>query len=196
MNLGLLASRRGSNMQSVLDACDAGTLPATPRVLITNNPSAEAIQRAQRAGMATHVLNSATHEDPDALDSAIHSALTDAHCNLIVLAGYMKLIGPRVLREFRNRIVNIHPALLPRFGGKGMYGIHVHRAVIASGARVSGVSVHLVDEEYDHGRILAQAEVPVYPNDTPEALAERVLRKEHEFLPAVLAQIAKNQIAL
>lgn len=196
MNLGFLASHRGSNMQAVLDACDAGKLPATPKVLISNNPGAEVIQRAQRAGMAIHILNSVTHADSDALDSAIHAALTEARCDLIVLAGYMKLIGPRVLREFRNRIVNIHPALLPRFGGRGMYGIHVHRAVIASGTRVSGVSVHLVDEEYDHGRVLAQAEVPVYPNDTPETLAERVLQKEREFLPAVLTRIAKNQIAL
>lgn len=196
MRLGFLASHRGSNMQAVLDACEAHTLAATPVVLVSNNRGSEAILRAQRAGMATHVLNRVTHPDPDVLDSAIHDALTAARCDVIVLAGFMKMIGPRVLRAFANRIINIHPALLPRHGGKGMFGMHVHRSVIASGDRVSGVSVHLVDEEYDHGRVLAQAEVPVVPGDTPEALAERVLKKEHQFLPEVLSRIEKGELKL
>ena len=196
MRLGFFASHRGSNMQAVLDACEAGTLSATPVVLVSNNRNAEALQRAQRGGMAIHVLNSVTHPDPDRLDAAIHDALTAARCDLIVLAGFMKMIGPRVLRSFANRIINIHPALLPRHGGKGMFGMHVHRAVIASGERTWGVSVHLVDEEYDHGRILAQAEVPVAHDDTPESLAERVLRKEHEFLPEVLSKIEKGELSL
>ena len=196
MRIGFLASHRGSNMQAVLDACEAGSLSATPVVLVTNNRGAEAIQRAQRAGMSIHVLNGVTHPDPDLLDLAIHDALTAARCDLIVLAGFMKMIGPRVLHAFARRIVNIHPALLPRHGGKGMFGMHVHRSVIASGDRISGVSVHLVDEEYDHGRVLAQAEVPVEPDDTPESLAERVLKKEHEFLPEVVSRIAKGELSL
>lgn len=183
-------------MQAVLDSCEAGTLLVTPVVLVTNNRGAEAIQRAQRAGMTIHVLNSATHPDPDSLDSAIQDALEAGCCDLIVLAGYMKMIGPRVLRAFGDRIVNIHPALLPRHGGKGMYGMHVHRAVIECGDLVTGVTIHLVNEEYDQGRIIAQAEVPVAPSDTPESLAERVLEKEHEFLPEVLSKVAKGEMSL
>lgn len=183
-------------MQAVLEACEAGRLAATPVVLISNNRGSEAIARAQRAGMTTHVLNNVTHPDPDMLDSAIHDALIEARCEIIVLAGFMKMIGPRVLRAFSGRIINIHPALLPRHGGKGMFGIHVHRSVIASGDRVSGVSVHLVDEEYDHGRVIAQAEVSVATHDTPESLAERVLKKEHEFLPEVLSRIVKGELTL
>jgi len=126
----------------------------------------------------------------------MYDALVAARCDLVVLAGFMKMIGPRVLHAFRDRIVNIHPALLPRHGGKGMYGMHVHRAVIASGDRVSGVTVHLVDEEYDHGRVLAQMEIPVVPDDSPESLADRVLKKEHQFLPEVLGRIVKGDLKL
>lgn len=144
--------------------------------------------------MATHVLNAITHSDPDELDLAIHEALEG--CDLIVLAGFMKMIGPRVLQAYRNRIVNIHPALLPRHGGKGMYGMYVHRAVIASGDTVTGVSVHLVDEEYDHGRILAQTEVPISIHDTPETLAEKVLKVENRFLVETLYRVCIGDLEL
>lgn len=183
-------------MQAVLEACAEGRLDAVPAVLVTNNRSAAAIQHAQRGGLGVYVLNGLTHPEPDALDIAMHDALVAARCDLVVLAGFMKMIGPRVLHAFRDRIVNIHPALLPRHGGKGMYGMHVHRAVIASGDRVSGVTVHLVDEEYDHGRVLAQMEIPVVPDDSPESLADRVLKKEHQFLPEVLGRIVKGDLKL
>ena len=113
MRLGFLASHRGSNMQAVLDACESGSLSATPAVLVTNNRTAEAIQRATRANIPVHVLNRTTHPDPETLDSAMCEALQAAGCDMIVLAGFMKMIGPRVLNAYRGRIVNIHPSLLP-----------------------------------------------------------------------------------
>lgn len=196
MNIGFLASHRGSNMQAVLDACEAGRLSITPAVLISNNRCAEAVTRAKEWGMPAYVLNSVTHPEPGALDKAILATLQRHECELILLAGFMKKIGPRVLEIFQNRILNIHPALLPRHGGKGMYGMNVHRAVLAARDPVTGVSVHLVDEEYDHGRVLCQAEVAILPGDTPESLAERVLRREHEFLVETLDRISKGELEL
>jgi phosphoribosylglycinamide formyltransferase-1 len=108
----------------------------------------------------------------------------------------MKKIDPMIVRQYRNRIVNIHPALLPEFGGRGMYGMNVHRAVLTSGARTSGASVHIVDEEYDHGRVLLKKTVPVLPDDTPETLAARVLAVEHELYPETIRLIAEGQLAL
>jgi phosphoribosylglycinamide formyltransferase-1 len=122
--------------------------------------------------------------------------LIEHRIELIVLAGYMKLLGPKVVARFRNRILNIHPALLPNYGGTGMYGMRVHEAVIAAGDTETGVTVHLVDEKYDEGEIVAQTRVAVLPSDTPATLAARVLIREHEFLPEVLAGIRNEQILL
>ena len=115
---------------------------------------------------------------------------------VVALAGYMKKLGPRTLGAYRNRVLNVHPALLPKFGGWGMYGDRVHAAVLASGDRVSGVSVHLVDEEYDRGPVISQVEVPVLPDDTPETLAARVLAQEHTLYPKTLQRIASGEIDL
>jgi phosphoribosylglycinamide formyltransferase-1 len=115
---------------------------------------------------------------------------------LVVLAGYMKKVGPRTLRHFAGRVLNIHPALLPKFGGQGMYGRRVHEAVLAAGERETGVTIHLVDDEYDHGRILGQCRVPVLPGDTVESLAQRVLQREHEFLVEMLVRIVSGAVAL
>ena len=183
-------------MQAVLDAHEAGRLQATPAVVISNNRGAEAIARAERSQIPAYVLNSVTHPDPETLDQAHLDILQRHKIEIIVLAGFMKKIGPRVLRAFRGRILNIHPSLLPRHGGQGMHGMHVHRAVLAAGDRVTGVSVHLVDEEYDHGRILAQTEVPVVSGDTPELLADRVLKVEHEFLVETLCRICEGDLAI
>ena len=115
---------------------------------------------------------------------------------VVALAGYMKMLGPRTLDAYRNRILNVHPALLPKFGGQGMYGERVHRAVLASGDSVSGVTVHLVDEEYDRGPVVAQTEVPVLPGDTPDTLAARVLEQEHILYPETIQRIATGEVDL
>lgn len=183
-------------MQAVIEACAAGTLQATPSVLVCNNRNAEAIERANKRQVPAYILNSVIHPNPDDLDQAIHDALKAHGTDIVVLAGYMKKIGPKVLSAYAGRILNIHPALLPKYGGRGMYGAHVHETVLAAKEKVSGVSVHLVDEEYDHGRVLAQTEVPVLENDSTETLAARVLSKEHETLIATLQRIVSGDILL
>ncbi|WP_027892197.1 phosphoribosylglycinamide formyltransferase [Calidithermus chliarophilus] len=194
MNLGFLASGRGSNMQAVIDACKRGELAATPRVVISNNSASGALERARQEGIPAYHLSSHTHGE--GLDEAILETLRRHEAQLVVLAGYMKKLGPRTLAAYRNRIVNIHPALLPKFGGQGMYGMNVHQAVIAAGERETGVTIHLVDEEYDHGATLAQARVPVLPGDTPETLARRVLEREHTFLVETLGRIVRGELPL
>jgi len=196
MTLGFFASHGGSNMQAILDGIKAGRLDARAALLITNNRKCQALERAEREGLAHEVLNGVTHPDPEDLDAAMLAALREHGVDLIVLAGYMKKIGPRVLAAYEGRIVNIHPALLPRFGGQGMFGHHVHRAVLEAGEGVTGATVHLVDANYDEGRILAQAEVPVLPDDTVETLAARVLVAEHQLFVDTLARIEKGQLAL
>lgn len=196
LRLGFLASHGGSNLQAILDAIRLGALPAEARVVVCNNSGATALRRAREAGVAALHLSGGTHPDPDALDSAILAALRERGANLVVLAGYMKKIGPRVLAAYPRRILNVHPALLPKFGGKGMFGMHVHQAVLAAGESVSGVSVHLVDGEYDRGAILAQARVPVEKGDTPERLQARVLKQEHRLFPETLRRVALGELDL
>ncbi len=194
--LGLLASHRGSNMQAVIDACNSGRLVAEPRVVISNNGHAEALDRARRERIPAYHLSLRTHPDPAVLDAEILTALTRHEAGLVILTGYMKRLGPRVLGYYRGRVINIHPALLPRFGGQGMYGNRVHAAVLAAGEAETGVSIHLVDAEYDRGRILAQCRMPVEPGDTVKTLAERVLACEHTFLVATLARILSGALPL
>lgn len=196
LKLGFLASHQGSNMQAIIDACLEGRLAAEPCVVISNNRNAEALQRAQKAGVPAYHMNSKTHPDPNALDLAIVDVLRRHGVNLLILAGYMRKVGPQTLREFWSRILNIHPALLPKFGGQGMYGMHVHEAVIRSGDRETGITIHVVDEEYDQGPIVSQCRIPVEPGDTPESLRERVLAREHEFFVETLVKIASGDIVM
>lgn len=196
MKLGFLASHGGSNMQAILDACSRKAIAASPSLLVCNNPGATALERAKNAGMPAIVLNGKTHPDFAQLDEAILRALKEAEVELVILAGYMKKIGPRVLQGYQNRILNIHPALLPKFGGQGMYGMNVHRAVIAAGETESGATVHLIDEVYDEGPILNQARVPVLPDDSAETLQARVLEQEHKLYPDTIAKIVAGEITL
>ena len=196
LRLGVLASHTGTNLQSIVDACHAGSLDAEVRVVISNNSRSLALERARAAGIPTAHLSSATHPAPDALDAAIERTLKSHGVELVALAGYMKKLGPRTLGAYRNRVLNVHPALLPKFGGWGMFGARVHAAVLASGDRVSGVTVHLVDDEYDCGPVISQVEVPVLPGDTRETLAARVLAQEHILYPKTLQRIASGEVDL
>jgi phosphoribosylglycinamide formyltransferase-1 len=196
MKLGFLASHGGSNMQAIIDACKDGRLDAKPCVVISNNPASAALLRAKTEGISGCHLSSVTHPVPDALDERIKGTLQEHSVDVVILAGYMKKIGPKTLDAFRGRILNIHPALLPKHGGKGMYGRRVHEAVLASGDRITGVTVHVIDEEYDTGPIVAQCEVEVRPGDTVETLSERVLEREHSFYVETLQRIAAGQLKL
>jgi formyltetrahydrofolate-dependent phosphoribosylglycinamide formyltransferase len=184
--VAVLASGGGTNLQALLDAGSAGA-PARVQRVVSNRAAAGALDRARRAGLAAVVLREAA-DAREVLD-----ALGDV--DLVVLAGYLKLVPAPVVARFRWRMINIHPALLPAFGGAGMYGLRVHAAVLASGATVTGATVHYVDEAYDRGPVIAQWPVPVRPGDTPDALAARVLAIEHRLLPAVAAELARRAFA-
>jgi phosphoribosylglycinamide formyltransferase 1 len=196
LRLGFLASHGGSNVQAILDACREGRLDAEPCVVISNNSDAAVLDRAMAARVPAFHLSAHVHPDPARLDEAILATLEKHRVNLIVLAGYMKKLGPKTLARYRGRVLNIHPALLPKFGGRGMYGHHVHDAVLAAGETESGATVHLADAEYDTGRILAQRTVPIPAGDTPEGLAARVLEVEHQLYAETLQRIARGEIML
>jgi len=187
LRVAVLASGGGSNVQALLDAARDPGAGFTVVLVISNRPDAGALARAQRAGVPTATIGS------DGRDAAgLGALLREARAGLVVLAGYLKLVPPEVVAAFAGRMLNIHPALLPAFGGPGMYGRRVHEAVLASGARCSGPTVHLVDARFDHGRILAQWPVPIAPGDDPESLAARVLEAEHRLLPAVVRAWART----
>jgi phosphoribosylglycinamide formyltransferase 1 len=184
MRIAVAISGRGSNLEALHEALRSGAT-AKIAVVISDRPGAGGLDRARSWGVPTEVLPSPT-------DGAVWLALLRRYAvDLVVLAGYVKLVPANVIAAYRGRIVNVHPALLPAFGGQGMYGRRVHEAVLASGVHETGATVHLVDEAYDHGATLAQARVPVLPGDTPEVLAQRVLELEHRLLPAVVLAAAK-----
>jgi phosphoribosylglycinamide formyltransferase-1 len=184
LRLAVCVSGRGSNLVALLRSL-ARSDRARVELVLSDRADAPALDRAREWGVKAVSLTDAR----DASEWLRH--LRAERVELVVLAGYLKLVPAEVIAEYRDRIVNIHPALLPDFGGPGMYGRRVHEAVLRSGATFSGATVHLVDEEYDRGAILAQARVPVLPGDTPEALAARVLEAEHLLLPAVVMQAAE-----
>jgi formyltetrahydrofolate-dependent phosphoribosylglycinamide formyltransferase len=184
MRVAVAVSGRGSNLDALLRTLAPGRTAEVVLVL-SNRPEAGGLDVARARGIPTVVL----HDSTDA--EAWLDALERAHAELLVLAGYLRLVPPAVVARWRGRIINVHPALLPAFGGPGMYGRRVHEAVLRSGATESGASVHLVDEVYDRGQVLAQERVPVLPGDTPETLAARVLAVEHRLLPAVVLAAAE-----
>jgi len=192
-NLAILASGAGTTAEAVITACHSGTIPAEPVILIGNNSKADVFARAARLGVPTCHLSGHTHADPDALDAAILAALHDVQTTHIVLAGYMKKLGPQTLHAYAGHVFNTHPARLPAFGGQGMYGHRVHEAVLASGVAVTGATVHYVEAEYDTGPTIAQVEVPISPDDTVDTLARRVQAAERELLIQTLAAITQKQ---
>lgn len=196
LNLGFLASHNGSNMQAVVRSCEEGRLGAIPRIVISNNKQSGALQFAQLHAIPCLHLSSASHKDPATLDKAILDALQENKVDLVLLVGYMKLLGPLTIAAYQGRILNIHPALLPKHGGQGMYGIRVHESVIAAAESETGVTIHHVNEQYDRGEIIAQCTVPVVPTDTPQVLAARVLQREHTFLVETLQAIVAGKIKL
>jgi phosphoribosylglycinamide formyltransferase-1 len=196
LRIAVLASGSGTTLQAVIDACEDGSLDGDVVVVVSNNSRAGAMDRARRHGIPAVHLSGSTHPAPGDLDRAFVETLHRHEPDLVLLAGYMKKLGPRVLEAFGGRMINTHPSLLPRFGGQGMYGGHVHAAVIESGDSETGVSVHLVDGEYDTGKVLAQRRLPVEPDDDAASLAARVQAVERPFLVEVLGRIAAGSIRL
>jgi phosphoribosylglycinamide formyltransferase-1 len=196
MNIGVLASHEGTTLQSLIDASASGSVPGRVTVVVSNNGNSGALARARRAGIRALHLSSKTHNNPEELDAAIRDALVAADVELVFLAGYMKRLGPLVLAAFKGRILNTHPALLPKFGGPGMYGDRVFEAVLEAGETESGVSIHLVHPEYDTGPIVRQCTVPVFPGDSLDDLKARARAREKEFVVETLSAIAKGHITL
>ena len=192
--IAVLASGAGTVLQAIIDGCEDGRLAADICLIVSNNSRSGAAQRAERHGIPFRHLSGQTHPDPAALDAALLGALLERSADLVFLAGYMKKLGPRTLAHFRGRILNTHPALLPRFGGLGMYGARVHAAVLASGDGVTGVSVHRVEGDYDSGPVLAQCQVPVLPGDDVESLSARVQTRERQFVVETLARIVRGEL--
>jgi len=183
LRIAVFASGGGTNLQALIDATKSGGLDGRVSAVISNNSNSYALVRAAKENIPGYHISGKTHPEQKELIRRLLDVLEMNGVNLIVLAGYMKLLPVEIIREYRNRIINIHPALLPKYGGKGMYGINVHKAVLESKDRISGATVHMVDEAYDHGAILIQRTVPVLPDDDPETLAARVLEVEHRILP-------------
>ena len=184
MRVAVAVSGRGSNLEALFTSLGNGD-EAQVVLVLSDRADAPALDLARQRNVAALAL-----EDWRSADEW-RDALEAQSVDLLVLAGFLKLVPPEVIARYRGRIINVHPALLPDFGGKGMYGIRVHEAVLQSGAAESGCTVHLVEEEYDRGMILAQARVPVLPGDTAQMLASRVLEQEHRLLPAVVLATAR-----
>ena len=191
LQLAVLGSGRGSNFQAILRAIEEGRLPSTRVCLvISNNSDAGILALARSAGIPALHVSQKQFPTEEAFTDAMLLALQRHGAELIVLAGYMKRVPSRFVREYRGRILNIHPALLPKFGGQGMYGRHVHEAVIAARERESGATVHVVDDEYDHGQVVLLRTIEVAPDETPETLAAKVLEVEHALYPEAIRQYA------
>lgn len=185
----VFASGSGTNFQSIIDAVEAGRIQARIRGLIASKPGIKALERAENHDIATRVLNPSDFENYSTYESALLQILQDWQTDLIVLAGYMLKVPPAVIETYRRKIINIHPSLLPKYGGKGFYGINVHEAVLNNNEEESGCTVHYVTEEYDKGPIIDQIKVSVCPDDDAETLAARVLEQEHKLLPRVIADL-------
>lgn len=194
LNIGVFASGNGSNFRAIHRAISDGRLDAAIRLVLSNNSQAGALAYAREQELPAVHFSTKTVPDETRYAGAMLELCAARGVEFIALAGYMKLLPTEMVRAYRRRILNIHPALLPRFGGPGMYGMRVHEAVIAAGVPESGATVHVVDEAYDHGAIVLQKSIPVLPGETPESLAARVLEIEHEIYPEALSLFAAGRI--
>ncbi|WP_131924859.1 phosphoribosylglycinamide formyltransferase [Christensenella hongkongensis] len=194
MKFAVMASGGGTDFQSLIDAVQSGQINAEICCLVAGKPDIYAIERAKTAGIPVEVVQKKSFGTVEAFDEAILAALKAHAADFVVLAGYLSIIGKKTISAYRNKIINIHPSLIPSFCGMGMYGGKVHEAVIEYGAKFSGATVHFVDEEADTGPIIMQQVVPVMEDDTPEKLAARVLETEHRILPEAVALMADGKL--
>ena len=195
VKLGVLVSGGGTNLQAIIDACESGILKdaAEITVVISNRPEAYALERARKSSIHAKLIDKRNFPSADEFCKAMSKELKTHEVKLVCLAGFLSMLTPEFIGEFQGNVINIHPALLPKFGGKGMYGHHVHEAVIKAGEKESGVTVHWVNEIYDNGKIIMQKKVPVLPGDDHDSLAKRVLQVEHEIYPqAILKSIMEG----
>jgi phosphoribosylglycinamide formyltransferase-1 len=196
IRLGVMASHGGTNLQAILDACSSGIIYGEVAVVISNNSNSYALERARKVGIEAIHLSSHTHSNPEELDMAIRDVMIKHKVDLVILAGYMKRLGKWILESFPNKVINSHPSLLPLHGGRGMYGDRVHDSVLKSGDKETGITIHLVDLEYDHGSIVSQTKVCVSPGDSVSSLRNRIQKEEHSFWIRTIERIRKREIDL
>jgi phosphoribosylglycinamide formyltransferase-1 len=189
--LGILASGSGTNLQAIIDAIEEGRIPAEIRLVVCNRPRAKALERAERHGLEVEVIDHKAFSSREAFDERVVRLLREKQVELVCLAGFDRLLSPMFVRAFPERILNIHPALLPSFPG-----LHAQQQALEYGVRIAGCTVHLVDEETDHGAIVIQAAVPVYSDDTIDSLRERILAEEHRIYPEAICLFAENRIRI
>ena len=191
-NIVVFSSGSGSNFQSIINAISTGVLDATITGLITDRENIRAIERANNNNIPYSIVSPKNFDSKNEYELKLLKIINFYHATILVLAGYLKKIPSSVIDLFRNRILNIHPSLLPKYGGKGFYGIKVHEAVIQNGELESGCTVHLVNEIYDDGPILGQIKVPINSNDTPSDLAQKILAEEHRLYPQIISEFLKT----
>ncbi|MCH8273070.1 MAG: phosphoribosylglycinamide formyltransferase [Candidatus Marinimicrobia bacterium] len=194
MRIAIFASGGGSNAEAIIRAASEGRLSAEVGLVVSNNPDAAVLQRAKALEVNYTTIDQRNFDSEESYISALFNVLDENGIDFIALAGYLKLVQPKLINKYKNKITNIHPALLPSFGGKGFYGKKVHEAVLEAGCKVSGVTVHLVSESYDRGPIISQLTLPVLADDNPESLAARVLKVEHQIYPEALQLFAEGRV--
>lgn len=196
LNIAVLVSGGGTNLQAIIDRIEDGTVKNTViRTVISNNPKAKALERAERHGIEAVCISPKQYETRDAFNRALLAAIDERGVDLIVLAGFMVVVPPMIIEKYKNRIINIHPSLIPSFCGTGYYGLHVHEAALKKGVKVSGATVHFVDEGTDTGPIIMQKAVEVRHGDTPEILQRRIMEEaEWQIMPAVIDAIAAGRV--
>ena len=192
--IAIFASRGGSNFKTIYEKIMSGNIPAEISIVISNNPNCGAIIFADKNAISTLIINKSRYPDSGSRDIILEKTLLKAKVHLICLAGYMKMLPKNIVANFENRILNVHPALLPDFGGKGFYGMKVHESIIQSKVAVSGATVHFVDNQYDHGPIVAQEKISIKKEDTANSLAKKVLAIEHSIYPEVVKAFCENRI--
>ena len=198
MKIAVFVSGGGTNLQAIIDNTKDGILKDIEIVLVlSSSKDAYALERAANNGIKSVVVSKKDFDSIEAWDEAVVSAVDESGAELIVLAGYLSLMGPKIVSKYSNRIINIHPALIPSFCGAGMYGIRPHKAALAKGVKVSGATVHFVNENYDEGPILLQKAVDVLPDDTPETLQRRIMEQcEWKILPQAIRLIADGKVVI
>ena len=194
--IAVLCSGGGSNLQAIIDAVEAGKIDGEIVLVLANASKAYALERAKNHGIPHEFVSKKQAGSTEAFNDVILGKLLEAKADLVVLAGYLPIVGAQIVRAFPQRIINIHPALIPSFCGVGMYGHYVHEAVLAYGAKISGATTHFVDEEVDHGGVIMQRSVPVLEGDTAETLAARVLTVEHEILPETVRLFCAGKLGV
>ncbi len=195
-NIAVFVSGGGSNLQAIIEGCQSGCIKGKIIAVISSKEGVYALERAKAASIPGYVFSAKDYPDRDALYDDIINLLESLQTDVIVLAGYLSILNEKIVRRFKNRIINVHPSLIPSFCGKGYYGIKVHEAVLEYGCKVTGATVHFVDEGTDTGAIIFQEAVEVRQDDTPESLQKRVLKVEHRLLPLAVKLLCEDKIAV